>query len=369
MLRRAVRFRGLMSRFNEDADVDGVVVTADWGAPVDNPPSIALTAPDDNAIVSGEVDVTADADDDNGVTQVEFFIDGNHVFTDTAPPFEFSWETASLTDGMHGIVATATDTNQQTASAVVSVEVNNVNTPPSITSSPSTSVTAESPYAYAVAATDPDPGEALTYSLSTAPAGMSIDPASGLVSWTPSAAQVGDNPTEVIVTDIGGLEDSQSFTIIVDALPPAPAEIVVLDESFDSGLGAGWSNDNQRDWYSSTQRAVDGNRSVEVDGFAWNATLTSPVVDLRGKSNATLSYSWFIESGFRSGEYIALDVAKDGGPWVEYARLRGNVDPEDTWHEVSVEITDASSVQIRFRAFVWRSSEDGNVDALTLTAW
>lgn len=364
-----VRFRGEMSRSNEDADVDAVVAIADWGAPVDNPPSITLTAPADNSIVSGNVGVSADAADDNGIVQVEFFVDGDLAFTDAAAPFEFSWETTSATDGVHGISATATDTNQQTASDAVSVEVDNINSPPSITSSPATSVTAGSPYAYQVAATDPDPGEVLTYSLGPAPEGMSIDRALGLVSWTPSAAQAGNNPTEVIVTDDGGSADSQSFTISVDAAPPEPAETLVLEESFSGGLGNGWTNDNQRDWYSSTQRAVDGNRSVEVDGFAWNAALMSPVVDLQGKSNATLSYSWYIESDFRSGEYIALDVAKDGGAWVEYQRLRGDVDPENTWHEVSVEITDASSVQIRFRAFVWRSSADGNVDALTLKAW
>jgi len=43
------------------------------------------------------------------------------------------------------------------------------------------------PYAYDVDATDPDAGDVLTYSLTTAPAGMSVNPTSGLIAWTPTS--------------------------------------------------------------------------------------------------------------------------------------------------------------------------------------
>jgi choice-of-anchor B domain-containing protein len=42
--------------------------------PVDNAPSVTVTAPTNNITVSGTISVTATASDDNGVTQVEFFV-------------------------------------------------------------------------------------------------------------------------------------------------------------------------------------------------------------------------------------------------------------------------------------------------------
>ena len=50
---------------------------------------------------------------------------------------------------------------------------------PVITSAPVLAATAGQAYAYQVMATDANPGDTLTFSLPAAPAGMSIDPATG----------------------------------------------------------------------------------------------------------------------------------------------------------------------------------------------
>jgi len=97
---------------------------------VDNPPSVTLTSPADGATVSGTaVDVTANASDDNGVTQVEFFVDGNSIGVDTTAPYEASWDSTSVADGSHTISATATDTIGQTRSDSINVSVDNVADP------------------------------------------------------------------------------------------------------------------------------------------------------------------------------------------------------------------------------------------------
>ena len=70
------------------------------------------------------------------------------------------------------------------------------NQPPTITSTPSTDGTAGVPYSYDVDATDPD-GDVPTYSLDLAPAGMTIDPVSGIVQWTPTGTQLGPNDVTV----------------------------------------------------------------------------------------------------------------------------------------------------------------------------
>lgn len=76
---------------------------------------------------------------------------------------------------------------------------------PTITSSSITAATQDQQYVYDVDAQGLDAGDSLTYSLTTAPAGMTIDNTTGLITWTPNNAQVGDRQVTVRVTDTDGL--------------------------------------------------------------------------------------------------------------------------------------------------------------------
>jgi PKD repeat protein len=100
------------------------------GGTVDNPPSVNITNPTDGSTVSDTVAVTADASDDNGVTQVEFFVDGASKGVDDTPPYSLNWDTTPVSDGSHMISATATDTAGQTGNDSINVTVNNINDPP-----------------------------------------------------------------------------------------------------------------------------------------------------------------------------------------------------------------------------------------------
>jgi subtilisin family serine protease len=77
-------------------------------------------------------------------------------------------------------------------------------------------------YTYAVKASDPG-GGTLAYKLTSAPAGMLIDAASGLVSWTPTHAQGGVNGAALAVSNPAGLVAKQGFSVTVTALNSAPA--------------------------------------------------------------------------------------------------------------------------------------------------
>ena len=55
------------------------------------------------------------------------------------------------------------------------------------------------PYLYDVEAIDPD-DDTLTYSLTNFPSGMSIDSATGIIRWTPTAAQIGPHNVAVQVS-------------------------------------------------------------------------------------------------------------------------------------------------------------------------
>jgi hypothetical protein len=141
----------------------------------------------------------------------------------------------------------------------------------------------------------------------------------------------------------------------------------VYADSFEDGLGD-WAEDSQNDWFCSSQRAADGNRSAEVDGSATDATLVSPEIALNGYGDATVGFCWYIESGLESGEDLGFDVSTGGGQtWIEKARLKGNVDTESTWHDVRIDLPGVDRLMLRFRGKMSGSSEDANIDNVFVT--
>ncbi|MEJ2590210.1 MAG: putative Ig domain-containing protein, partial [Candidatus Thiodiazotropha sp.] len=135
-----------------------------------------------------------------------------------------SWQ-ASATAGSFAVVVVATDARGASTNQSFDVLVEDApNQLPTITSTPLSTATEGAAYSYDVNASDAD-GDTLSYSLTTAPAGMVIDSASGLIAWTPSTAQVGSQAVTVQVSDGKGGTDAQSFTIVVDAAPNSPPTI------------------------------------------------------------------------------------------------------------------------------------------------
>ena len=107
--------------------------------------------------------------------------------------------------GVYVLRLTAND-GALSASDDVQITVNGTapgNRPPVITSTPITTATVGQPYSYDVDAVDPDAGDTLTFSLTLAPTGMSINASSGVIQWTPAAGQVGANNVTVQVQDQG----------------------------------------------------------------------------------------------------------------------------------------------------------------------
>ncbi len=67
-------------------------------------------------------------------------------------------------------------------------------------------------YVYQVVAEDPD-GDPLTYSLTSAPPGMSIDAKTGLISWNINEKSAGTHTVEIIARDPAGLKASQKYSL------------------------------------------------------------------------------------------------------------------------------------------------------------
>lgn len=97
------------------------------GEEPDNPPSVSITNPVDGATVSGNINVTATATDDNGVVKVEFFVNGSIIGVDSdgSDGWSANWDTTAYSDGHYTVSAKATDTIGQTATNSISVTVYN----------------------------------------------------------------------------------------------------------------------------------------------------------------------------------------------------------------------------------------------------
>ena len=72
-------------------------------------PNVEITAPVMGESASGLTRVSASASDASGIQQVQFFIDGVSVWTDTFAPYEFDWDPTGYSEDYHTITAVATD--------------------------------------------------------------------------------------------------------------------------------------------------------------------------------------------------------------------------------------------------------------------
>jgi hypothetical protein len=89
-------------------------------------PTVSIAAPLGSSTVSGLVSVSVNAADNVGVTRVDLKVNGTVVASDIAGPFGFSWDSASVANGMNNLVAVAYDAAGNVASSsTVSVNVSN----------------------------------------------------------------------------------------------------------------------------------------------------------------------------------------------------------------------------------------------------
>ncbi len=89
-------------------------------------PAVAIAAPTGSVTVSGLAAVDVSASDNVGVTRVELRVNGSTVATDTAAPYQFSWDTTKAGNGTANLVAHAFDAaGNSKASSSVAVNVAN----------------------------------------------------------------------------------------------------------------------------------------------------------------------------------------------------------------------------------------------------
>jgi VCBS repeat-containing protein len=138
------------------------------------------------------------------------------------------------------ITLTVGDGNGGTATANFTLTVNAVNDPPLLGQLTNQTVTEGNTLTFTPIASDADaPQGTLAFSLDPgAPAGATINPATGVFSWTPTEAQgPGSYPITVRVTDAGppSLSATQSFTVLVNESNSPPVLATIPNQTVSEG--------------------------------------------------------------------------------------------------------------------------------------
>ena len=99
---------------------DNCMVLADTTKPV-----TTITMPEDLSTVKGQVPVKATASDASGIAKVEFYVQDALKSTDTSAPYEYTWDTNQIADGVYTLTAKSFDPAGNSSFDAQSVTVKN----------------------------------------------------------------------------------------------------------------------------------------------------------------------------------------------------------------------------------------------------
>jgi len=99
------------------------------------PPTVSITTPSNNTAVSGAITISANANDNVGVTRVEFYENGSFLYATNVSTYSYTWNTTSVANGSYVLTAKAYDAAGNIGqSSNVNVTVsNNLSTAPGST--------------------------------------------------------------------------------------------------------------------------------------------------------------------------------------------------------------------------------------------
>jgi hypothetical protein len=102
---------------------NGDTVESEITVDIDCPPSIQLVNLFDGSTIAETMDVTVEIQDDkNAVQKVEFYVDNSLKYTDTAAPYVFRWNPASLSLGNHILTVIAYDNSSLSRTVSITVK-------------------------------------------------------------------------------------------------------------------------------------------------------------------------------------------------------------------------------------------------------
>jgi len=227
-----------------------------------------------------------------------------------------SWTPTVAQEGVHAVTLRVTDERGRYSEQSYSITVH-VNHAPQITGTPFTSAAVGQDYHITLQATDVD-GDTLSFGVSSAPAGFSIGYDDGVVHWTPTASQVGDQSVSITISD-------GTATILVSWTIHVSADIVPLEISVTPTPQVIQQNAQTTISISTSGGVAQPSVQLQVDGAS---------VALNAQSQATVT-------GTSIGRHEIVVTAYDGAQARTVYSWFSVADPADTTSPV-VEIQSPS---------------------------
>lgn len=244
------------------------------------PPQLVITYPLNGQTIFGTINVTADANDNDGVNSVKFFINGVLRLADTTAPYSYSWNTTDVIDGNATIKAVATDLSGNKTTKTKGVFVSNntdINAPfvniTSPTSNP-TYTTTSSTINLAGATGDNVGVVSMTWGINTDGNGVPTLTQSNTY-WTANnlPLTVGLNVITIRARDAAGNIGQDMITVTRDANQTdtnAPTVVITSPANGQTLTTATWINVTANDNIGVTK--VD----FRIDGVFKNVDFTAP---------------------------------------------------------------------------------------------
>ncbi|MCY2987768.1 MAG: putative Ig domain-containing protein [Planctomycetota bacterium] len=233
------------------------------------------------------------------------------------------WTPATAQIGQHAVRIVVEDGQGGIDSQAYTLNVGQttVNRPPLITSTPVYKASVGRPYQYTVTATDPE-AQPITYSLDLKPDGMSIDPVTGVITWTPTPV---DPPTvTVVATDPAGALGKQTFVLTVRA-NQTPQITKPSDRSISAGVSF---RDDVRasdpDGDPITFQLDSGPAGLTMDEWGRIAWTPAPLQPGENSYDVFVSFTARDSYGATDTASFKLTVLRDSdAPTIEFQIIRG----------------------------------------------
>jgi VCBS repeat-containing protein len=178
--------------------------------------------------------------------------------------------TATLTDGVHQIYARQTLSGSESPASVSLAVTIDTTAPAPISTTPGATVAFGDSYTYDPSSTS-EGAAGITYSLLNAPTGMTIDPATGEIQWTPTAQQAMTHQFVIRLEDTAGNLALQTVVLTVTGdIPVLPDEYTVAEDGVLTVPAASGVLDNDGSGETLTAELVsqptNGTLTLNADG-------------------------------------------------------------------------------------------------------
>jgi hypothetical protein len=336
------------------------------GPPDTTPPTVAMTAPANASTLTGTVTVSATASDNVGVVGVQFQLDGANLGAElAASPYNFSWNTATATNGAHTLTAIARDAaGNRTTSAAISVTTNNLDTtPPTVSiTAPANAATVAGTITVSANASDNVGVVGVQFQLDGANLGAEDTAAPYSVSWNTTGVANGSHTLSAIARDAAGNKTTSTATVTVsnDTTPPTVSITAPATGATVAGTITVSATASDNVGVAGVQFQVDGTNLGAEDtaspySTSWNTnsasngthTLSAIARDAAGnKSTATVTVT---VSNIPPTSALGMGVDASTKFSVEVRELAPLVSCPSCWFATAADVMAGQTLEIRVR--------------------